>query len=403
VKQRTRVLVTYGWCRTAYVAVRALSRRGYEVFTCDSKTPAMCAWSRFSKDGARVADPFAAPEAFTRDVAELVERWRIDVVLPGHEDGLVLRRFQHLLPAGTALACPDLETFETSVDKAAFTRVALDAGLATPRTRFPSSVDEAIAGARDLGYPVVVKVRRSNSGKGVRVVHSDAELRELLEGPFVRFSETPHRFPILQEMVPGDVVGACFLAQRGEVLALFQERYLRCKDGTFGTSTYRAPMSSGPVGDASRRIVAALGYHGIGHLDLIMPPDVQEPTLLEMNPRLWGAVNLAWVNGLDFPSAAVAQSLGEGRFERYFRTREKPLASLWITGEAISAVNELRRGTWWAPLRLVLDLARALPVARYDDFVWHDPAPLFAELICYAKLWRQAGGSTNPDVEGMLE
>ena len=255
--QRARVLVTYGWCRTAYVAVRALARRGHDVFTCDSKAPAMCAWSRFTRAGAKVADPFTAPEAFSNDVAGLVKKWRIDVVLPGHEDGLVLRRWQHLLPSDVILACPDRATFETAVDKAEFARVALDAGLRVPRTRFPSSLDEAVAAARDVGFPVVVKVRRSNSGKGVRVAGSEASLREVLEGPFRRFSEKPERFPILQELVAGDVVGSCFLAQDGELLALFQERYLRCKNGTFGTSTYRVPMDSEGVG-------GDLSAHGAG-------------------------------------------------------------------------------------------------------------------------------------------
>ena len=401
--QRARVLVTYGWCRTAYVAVRALARRGHDVFTCDSKTPAMCAWSRFTRAGAKVADPFTAPEEFSRGVAGLVGRWGIDVVLPGHEDGLVLRRWQHLLPSDVILACPDRATFETAVDKAEFARVALDAGLRVPRTRFPSSLDEAVAAAHDLGFPVVVKVRRSNSGKGVRVVGSEASLREVLEGPFRRFSESPERFPILQELVAGDVVGSCFLAQNGELLALFQERYLRCKNGSFGTSTYRVPMSSEGVAGISGRMVRALRYTGIGHLDLIMPPDGREPVLLEMNPRLWGALNLAWVNGFDYPSAAVAQALGEADLGRYFSPRAKPWASLWITGEAISAVNDFRDGSWRAPFHMLLNLARSMPVARYDDFVWHDPLPLLAELVCYARIWRRSGGSTNPDVEGMLE
>ena len=40
-ERRSRVLVTYGWCRTAYAAVKALAARGHEVFTCDSNSPAI--------------------------------------------------------------------------------------------------------------------------------------------------------------------------------------------------------------------------------------------------------------------------------------------------------------------------------------------------------------------------
>ena len=138
-----RILVTYGWCRTAYVAVKSLARRGHEVYTCSSRRPSMSAWSRWTKSSAHVADPFVKPAEFTRDIARLIDTWSIDVVLPGHEDALILRQNDRLLPDRAVLACPDFEALGRGFDKAAFTLAALEAGVPVPQTRFPASVVEA--------------------------------------------------------------------------------------------------------------------------------------------------------------------------------------------------------------------------------------------------------------------
>lgn len=398
-----RVLVTYAWCRTSYVAVRSLAQRGHEVFTCDSNVPAMCGWSRFVQKHERVADPFSEPGAYARDIARLARAWAIDVVLPSHEDALVLRQFEALLPTSARLACPAIEALELAVDKARVTSAAMDVGVTVPRTRFPGSPAEAHAAARELGYPVVVKVRRSNSGKGVAQVFSDAELADLLRGRFRSYC-TADRFPIIQEYLSGSVVGACFIAKDGKLAAVFLERYLRCKDGAFGTSVFREPLHWALLEERVRRLVAHLRWTGIGHLDFIADTQHDNAYLLEMNPRLWGAINLSYINGYDFPAALVAQTLGELDLTKYFVRRPVPeRRSLWIIGELISIVNGVRRGQASAPVRAAVRALGELRHTRFDDFVWHDPVPLLAEMICYGSMFCSSGGSTNPHREGMQQ
>lgn len=398
-----RILITYGWCRTAYVAMRSLWRQGHSVYACGTHAPLMCAWSRFCRGSAVVADPFTAPEAFTKDVAGLVRCWAIDVVLPGHEDGLVLRRYEHLLPKGTRLACPERAEFENAVDKAWITRLAITAGVPVPATCFPAGIEQATADAADLGYPVVVKLRRSNSGKGVAAVGGPDELTALLKGRFARFCTSPERFPILQRRVAGPVVGACFLADSGRLVAVFQEHYLRCKDGEFGTSVYREPLQSPTLLPLVEAMVSALKWTGIGHFDFLLDRQSGQPLLLEMNPRLWGAINLAYINGYDFVAAWVDQLLGAADPRRHFQPRPEPgLRSLWCVGEAIAMVNRLRARQWREMGGALADTVRSLGRLRCDDWVLSDPLPLAAEAWCYWRLFLKSGGATNPEVEGML-
>jgi predicted ATP-grasp superfamily ATP-dependent carboligase len=205
-------------------------------------------------------------------------------------------------------------------------------------------------------------------------------------------------------MLSGQVVGACFLAKQGRVVAVFSERYLRCKDGRFGTSVFRAPLRWPRLGEHVAAMVAQLSWTGIGHFDFIKDASRDEAFLLEMNPRLWGAVNLAYVNGFDFPSALVAQTRGDEDVGRFFSANaDVGLRSIWIVGEMIGAVNRWRGGERFGPLRAVWDVTRSLRRSRFDDFLWNDPLPFLAEATCYARLFIRSGGDTNPAGEGMFQ
>ena len=232
----------------------------------------MAAWTRSSLAGAVVADPFACPERYVGDVAKLVHRWAIDVILPGHEDALALHEFRDVLPAGVHIASPSLEHLELAVSKAAMTQAAENAGVPVPHSIYPENADEAVAAALEIGFPVVDKARRSNGGKGVVLVHSDTEVAEALAGPLRAVTVRAETVPFVQEFLPGVVVGGAFFAHDGTVTASIGERYVRTKDGRFGTSVYRERLDSPDIAAVANRLSAALSWSGIAHVDLIEDP-----------------------------------------------------------------------------------------------------------------------------------
>jgi biotin carboxylase len=233
----------------------------------------------------------------------------VDVIIPVHEDALVLRRFESLLPPNIVLACPTLAQLERTLDKSRFLELAESCGVPIPLTRRPTTLDEVHREASAFPGRIVVKSRTGNSGRGVAVV-PDANAAAAVVSEVVSGS-TDVEWPLLQHYVAGQVHGSCFLASRGRVLSCFTERYLRCKEGGFGTSVYRESCESPSLVRHTKSLVEALGWTGIGHFDFIVPADGGEPRLLEMNPRPWGALKLAVAHGYNFPVAFARQSLGE--------------------------------------------------------------------------------------------
>jgi glutathione synthase/RimK-type ligase-like ATP-grasp enzyme len=390
-----KLLLTYGWCRTAYVAAESLAAAGYEVYACDESRMAMLRFSRYIKKFFAVPCPNTRPEAYARTVARIVEEINISVIIPVHEDMIALQRFRHLFHPETIIACPNLASLTKVMNKKAFHQAALDAGLSPPRTCVPATMKQAFAALNEVALPFVIKIRNGNSGKGVRMVHSRNDGSQALSDLIDLFHLSEDRLPLIQEYVEGEQCGIAFLAKEGEILGSFCERYLRFKQNKMGTSVLREAFQSEDLLHEAKKLCRSLNWTGLGQLDFIIDQS-GKPRVLEMNPRFWGALRLAVACGQNFPVALVRLNKKKS-VKECFSSAFVEKRCLWITGQLISTVGLLRSGKFrcaWTELWESLSEARRL---EFDDLRLKDPLPLVAELLYYGIGFLKAGGSLNPE------
>jgi acetyl-CoA carboxylase biotin carboxylase subunit len=82
---------------------------------------------------------------------------------------------------GIVFVGPSAAAIERMGDKALARTLAREAGVPTvPGTAGTASLDEALATASQLGYPVMVKAAAGGGGRGIKVAHSPDELGEVL-------------------------------------------------------------------------------------------------------------------------------------------------------------------------------------------------------------------------------
>ena len=396
-----KVLVTYGWCRTAYSVAMSLAKAGHAVSVCDSSPLSMTRFSRFVRTFDTVPDPYADEPDYVAGLAEVVRKRSIDVIVPVHEDALAIQRYRHLLPAGIKVAAPDRTSLELALDKFDLLMAAADVGVPIPKTFAPAGWDAAMEAIEEVGFPLVIKPRHGNSGKGVSVERETDAAARAYHDLVSRAGLGPRRLPMIQSFMDGDLVGSAFFADSGRLVACFTERYLRCKRASFGTSVLREPFQNEQLRESTARLAKRLHWHGAGHLDFIAPPD-GPPVLIEMNPRFWGALRMSALNGYDFPLAVLEQSAFGGLRSACFTPNAKATPCLWIAGEFIACMEELRSGQWSAPLRSALRILSPRVFSRYDDFRWDDPIPFLAELCYYGAEFARSGGDSNPIRPGML-
>jgi predicted ATP-grasp superfamily ATP-dependent carboligase len=390
--------VTYGWCRVTYVILHSLARRGVAVHTADASSLAMCRFSREGASFSRYRSPYRDPVGFVDDVAAAMRRTGARVLLPGHEDALVVARHRDRLPDGAVVPVGDADLLARVVNKWHAAEMAREAGVAVPATFKPATRDELVTRAGALAYPAVVKTQIGNSGKGVFVVRDAAECLARFDALVRDFSLSPQNWPVVQAFASGTGYGVCVLYNRGELRAAFAERYVRCKDGDFGTSVFRESVEAPHLVAEARRLMDGLGWHGVAHLDFIYDEATGDSALIEVNPRFWGALDLAVRAGVDFPWLLYRMAV-EGDVEPVTSYRVG-VTSRWIVGELLHEFNLARRGRFARAARTLRSIVGTAP-SGYDDFRLSDPVPLLAEMLYYGSRFL-ATGSTNPVDEGMI-
>lgn len=399
-----RVLLTYGWCRTAYVAAECIARAGHTVFVCDSSALSMARVSRSVKGFFRVPSFHAEPDNYVDALGAIAGRHDIQVLMPMHEDALTVQERRERLPPGLIVAAPPCEGLALGLDKQRIVALAARAGVDAPATAAPESMAEAQERIQTSRFPLVVKTRHGNGGKGVAVARSPAEALRQYRAFVDRFKLGRGRLPLLQEFVPGELCGAAFFSVAGDMKACFAERYLRCKDHGFGTSVLREPVQDDArIKRATGIMCTALGWSGLGHFDYLFCRETGRLALIEMNPRFWGALNLSIINGFNFP-LALLQWHAHGAFDAsLFPTARGNRASLWLAGETIACVNELAAGIWAAPVNSLRRIWAAGRRGGFDDLRKRDPLPMLFELLYYAAGYVRSRGSTNPVCAGMCQ
>ena len=275
-------------------AIRTLGRVGVPVYaiTEDRFTPA--AVSRYLRGR------FVWPTTGAEEPATLVEGLlaigrrleRPTLLLPTDDEAAVLVA-THAEELSECFLLPRVPPGLPAAlaDKHLLHRLCRAHGIGSPATMLPLSVDELLADAGALGYPVVLKNAkpwarlRVPAVGGTTVVHGAEELRAIAAawGPVMPSV-------LVQEYLPGEgsgdwVVGA-YCDQAGDVPMCFTGMKVRAWPAHAGVTTraYAAPNQE--LTDLTTRFCKEIGYRGIADLDWRFDRASGEYQLLDFNPRV---------------------------------------------------------------------------------------------------------------------
>jgi predicted ATP-grasp superfamily ATP-dependent carboligase len=309
-----RILVTDGTQRSALAVVRSLGRAGHRVFVCAPRVPSLAGSSKFAFAEVAVASALDSPSEFVSEVAALIERWRIDVLMPIAEPSILA-----LLPERDALDVtipfPDDAIFRAITNKAAVLAAATKLGIATPKqVVLASKADLGVLDVSVLDYPIVLKPSRSVGEVGGRrkslgVLHA-ANAAALLAAVEALDDAA---FPLLvQQRIVGPGIGIFLLLWDGTVCATFAHRRLREKPVSGGVSVYCESVAADPeLIERSRQLLEHMKWRGVAMVEYKLDTQSRVPYLMEVNGRFWGSLQLAIDAGVDFPALLVAAASDE--------------------------------------------------------------------------------------------
>ncbi len=398
-RDEATVLLTHGWCRSSYSALRGLAKQGVQVVVADTARIGMCQASRLAHARGGYRSPYADPDGFVADITELCRRHGVGLIIPGHEEGelLVQARESGRLPPGVALPMTDSTNLTLVNDKDRMSRLARELGVAVaPIVEYRTPAEAQAVTDPDRWY--VARARRGNSSKGVRFSRGGKALAGELERMAADFGLDQERAPIVQERVTGDGWGVSCLYWHGRRIVSFTHRRLQEKVTTGGTSTLRVGASNPVLEADAHRLLGALDWHGLAMLEFKHDAESGRHHFIEINPRLWGSIDLSLSSGVNFAWLLyLAETRGlEAALEAAGPARDG-VVERWLLGDVIRRLDLLRRGRLAEALRL-RDGMRA---DAFDDFKLDDPLVLFGEAFYYLAKGVKTQ-SMNPLEAGMV-
>jgi acetyl-CoA carboxylase biotin carboxylase subunit len=189
---------------------------------------------------------------------------------------------------------PSADSIRAMGDKAESKIRMKAAGVPTvPGFEGLESADEFRKAAQEIGYPVLVKAAAGGGGKGMRVVESEADLTESIEGAR---REALNAFGderlLIEKYLPNahHIEFQIFGDQHGNLIHLFerecsvQRRHQKIIEET--PSPLLTPELRAQMGEAAVAASKAVNYHNAGTVEFIFDPNLSSFFFLEMNTRL---------------------------------------------------------------------------------------------------------------------
>lgn len=320
--------------RSALAATRSLGKKGYTVFTADTRRLTISGASKFSLKSFVYPDPALEEQGFIKNIVKLVERLNIDIILPMTEvsTNVVLRNNASFEKVKIPLC--DYDTFNRISDKYELFLTAQKLNIPIPETRFCDNAQDALSIIDELEFPVVVKPNRSRifiNGDWISTSVKYAKTAEELKNVFSEFDYLADNPFLIQEYIEGTGQGFFALYDHGEKKVHFSHRRIREKPPSGGVSVLSESVEVDPyIKELSVKLLDHYQWHGVAMVEFKV--DINgKPYLMEINGRFWGTLQLAIDAGIDFPCYLVCQATGS-RIE-YPSSYRVGIKSRWLLGD----------------------------------------------------------------------
>lgn len=369
------VILTYCWNRVGYTILKSLHQKGLKVWAADTSKRNICSMSKFCTGSFTYPDPFTEEDAFIQVLKDKVAELRPRVLMPTHDESVVIMRHRDELPADLIIPYEGEEKLLLLANKAKSTELARKAGVPVPEVY--KSIDEV------KSYPVVFKTVIGNSAKGVFFPKDREELVKLMDKH--KDEET-----LLEEWIGGTDYSVDCVRWDGFCKTSVYHALVTKTDGG-GTTTQREIVYMPQLEAAALKLMDAVDFHGVCGLDFRYDAENNKIAYIETNARFTGGLATPVAAGFDIPWI-VYKLATEGKYTEPINVRIGTRTK-WILGDIITLVGRILKFKWnISELRRVFSFSG---FDAYDDFCKDDKRAILGEFSYYfGKLLKN--GKLNP-------
>ncbi len=395
------VLLTYGWVRSSYSALRNFKKHNLQVVVSDSSSIGMSQFSRLSSGFKKYTSHYEDENKFISDILDICSSKEIKLILPSHNETEIIARHRHKFSDDLVAMIPDESHCRMFNNKSDAYDYVSNIGVPVPsRIKYadPNLVAQLL---KSKGVEkTVIKLLTGNSGKGVFYGENAENTQSVVKELIGKYKLLPSRYPQVEEYVEGEGYGCSVLYKSGKLIAHFTHRRLRDKIETGGTSTFREAAVHEGIEAATKSIFDSLGWNGLAMCEFKVCPKTGRFWFIEVNPRMWGSISLAIESGVQFPYLAwLCATQGASQAIEYHASCTVNLnwKARWLLGDIFIVLGKVLKLDFKAAWH-ILSEEKADSI---DDFFWDDPFAFLGEVLAYLKT-TISKRSINPSEKGML-
>jgi predicted ATP-grasp superfamily ATP-dependent carboligase len=389
------VIILDGQLKSALTCVRSLGTAGIPVSAGAERDTAMSLHSKFAASSFVYPSPYTDRKGFIQRVKTEAVRLGDKPLVYAFSDATYLSLYEHreALKEHMTLVFPEEQSVEIAFDKAATYSLARVSGVPTIPTYTPETKEEVRELGERLGYPAVVKTRRSvtwKNGRGVfgsaTFVHNKTEL----ERTFFSLRNTHEESPLVQDMVYGEEYGVEMLAREGKAYARVTHHRMRSLSPTGGASVLKETLASGHLKSTleayAEMLVQKLTWSGPIMVEFKVDRDSQSPYLMEINGRFWGSLPLSVASGVDMPYLFYSNIQGENHMTGLVTGREGVVSRHFLGDvrhlmRVLSGRNPMRKHLYPKRTKALADFFSVPRGTKADVWSFKDPKPALMEIV----------------------
>lgn len=374
---------------SSLAAARNLGQHGVPVYVVDSET-CMTQFSRFTKRFYRCPsvnddDNFVA---FLIDLATRNPDISGGVLFASTDEQVrIFAQNRDRLAEHYLVSVPGWEVTKYLYDKRLTFSLAQEQHVPVPDTYVTNCEQEILA--LDLSYPLVVKPAItphmvSKTKKKAYKAYNHHELVSIYNQ--IAGIMDPGEI-LIQEFIPGNTKNLYSYFgyfKEGKPLIGYAARRLRQHPIEFGrSSTFVVSANIPELEKLATQLLTGIGYTGMAEVEFMFDPKHSRFEFLEVNPRIWGWLNLSIFAGVDIPYVVYADLVGEaysaGRFNEGIKWMHLATDLPTVMGEIFHG-----RLSFW-------DYLSSIRGSRDTVFCLNDPLPFLAELSLIPYIARKRG------------
>ncbi len=305
-KMSNKILVTDGENRNTLSVLRTIghNEENYlvDVTSIYRKALTLCSYSKYCQNIYSTKTEHKDLQQYAEKLIEIVKTREYAALIPvGFESYIAVSKYAREFAKYTGIAVPDWEQMQIAFNKEKTMKFAENLGIPQPKTRY--LVTENDVAKVDDKYPIVIK----SSDGFLRYCNSKAQLIENF-----RFIRKKTRMGIIsQEYIKGFGCGFYGVYERGKLLTHILQKRLKEFPLTGGPSVIAESFFSDRLLKYGKKLCNALNWHGPIMAEFKYDCEKDDYKLIEINPKLWGSLDLTIAAGINIPIILIDIARGK--------------------------------------------------------------------------------------------